>query len=104
VNGAWGYCKWCAFEVPVGSYGRLLFHERGHFIGGKATCPGSGQELTPQPGPEAEPLALVSLHKTARHFADRKKRADQQAHVRVMQARLAALRDISIEVIASGGD
>lgn len=93
MNGEWGFCRYCIFEVPVED-GRMVDHERNVLVAGKKyPCAGSGQEPTPQPGPEAVPVVCVSLRKSYAHLAARKKRAEERAEYRAMQARLAALKE-----------
>jgi hypothetical protein len=62
MEGEYGYCANCAFEVPANKVGRkliLVTHARSVGSGSAVQgCGGSGTEATLQPGPEAKPKAL----------------------------------------------
>lgn len=83
MNGEWGFCRTCAFEVPVEG-GRLVSHNRNVSMGGTFTCSGSGKEPTEQPGPDVEPLKLVLLTKSASYLALRRRRSEEAAKAKAM--------------------
>lgn len=59
---AWGYCRYCAFEVAVDLETRqMLVHERmgrGYL---KVRCYGSLMAPTEQPAPETEPVSYEDV-------------------------------------------
>lgn len=104
-DGPWGFCRYCAFEIPVYEDGRLFYHERGRHYNASQMCNGSGQDPTPQPGPEATPLVCVSLVKSYAHLQARKKRVTEREEYLRTRARAAApKKDVKLEVIVRGGD
>lgn len=86
MNGDWGFCPFCAFEVAVDD-GLLVGHDR--FAGSydRVECPGSGRKAEVQPGPEAEPIRLVRLTRTLTQINARKRYRDE-----VLRRRAAAQR------------
>lgn len=89
MDGEWGYCRYCAFEVTVED-GKLGLHLR--FLDGvtsdRVECPGSGREPTEQPGPEAKAVRLVKLTKSWQTLAQ-KARAREELNA----ARARAIRE-----------
>jgi hypothetical protein len=56
---AWGYCKYCAFQVARDlETGNLLVHTRRTGSWDTERCYGSLLEPSPQPGPEAKKTSL----------------------------------------------
>jgi hypothetical protein len=56
---AWGYCKFCAFQVARDmDTGNLLPHMRRTGSWDTERCYGSLMEPSPQPGPEAKKISL----------------------------------------------
>lgn len=55
--GAWGFCKYCAFQVAVDlETGKMLAHERRNGGWAFVRCYGSLMEPTEQPAPDAMPV------------------------------------------------
>lgn len=62
---AWGYCRYCAFEVAVDiDTGLIAFHEPLYTNSVRRPCNGNGKRPTPQPGATADPLKVVHLRKS----------------------------------------
>lgn len=80
MDGEWGFCRYCAFEVTVED-GKLGEHLR--FIDGvtsdRKECPGGGRAPTEQPDHEAQPIRLVKLTKSWQALANKVRQREEMA-------------------------
>ncbi len=84
---AWGYCRWCAFDVAV-YMGRMVEHRRYRNGHDESACTGSGREPTVPSPTEAKAAPVVSFYKVA----DRTRRRAYWARQRQTARRIAADR------------
>jgi hypothetical protein len=89
VDGEWGFCRYCAYEVAVED-GTILDHERYAGSYEKLKCPGSGRKATKQPGPEARPIKMVKLTKNLTQINSRKAKRDHLIRQRAAAQRREA--------------
>jgi hypothetical protein len=86
VDGEWGYCRYCAYEVAT-EYGVMLKHERYAGSYEKLECPGSNRKATEQPAPECQPIRLVKLTKNLTQINSRKAKRDHLIRQRAARQR-----------------
>jgi hypothetical protein len=84
---AWGYCRWCAFDVAV-YMGAMVEHRRYRNSSNDSVCTGSGREPTVPSPREAKAVMVVSLYKSV----DRTRRRAYWARQRQTARRMAADR------------
>jgi hypothetical protein len=84
---AWGYCRWCAFDVAV-YMGAMVEHRRYRNGSNDSVCTGSGREPAPVSPTEAKAAMTVSLFKSA----DQTRRRAYWARQRQTARRMAADR------------
>jgi hypothetical protein len=71
VDGEWGYCRYCAYEVAVED-GKILKHERYAGSYEKLECPGTGRKAT-------KTLTQINSRKAKRDHLIRQRAARQRA-------------------------
>lgn len=86
MDGEWGYCRYCAYEVAVED-GKILKHERYAGSYEKLECPGTGRKATKQPAPECQPIKMVKLTKTLTQINSRKAKRDHLIRQRAARQR-----------------
>ncbi len=66
---AWGFCRWCAFEVAINPERVMVQHQRRRTGSDDSLCPGSWKTAEPETPRTAKAVSHVSLYKKDFHKA-----------------------------------